>query len=371
VIVLFGATGYTGRLVAAELARRGAEFVLAGRDRDRLRQVSAAVAGGAPVEVAALEDPASLRALLADQSVLISCAGPFTKLGEPLVRAAVETGTHYLDSTGEQRFMRIVFDRYGEAAARAGVALVPAMGFDYAPGDAIARLTCEAVEPVGELLVAYSIEWPGMSRGTVASVLEILSGDEVGYSDREWRALPPGWGRERIAFPDPVGPRTVVAYPAGEVLTVPRHSDVRTVRALMDTRAFAPRALAPLVPAIRPAAARVLRSRLRGPVERLVAKLPEGPTLEARQAAEFRVLTRARGADDGSAQGGVRGRDPYGLTARLLAWGAEQMALPGYDRCGAIGPAAAFDPAELLDDLADLDVSWSLDGDRSAIGAFS
>ena len=69
---------------------------------------------------------------------MINCAGPFNRSGEPVVAAAVQTGSHYVDSTGEQNFMKMVFDRYGEEAERRGVGLVPALGFDYAPGDCIA-----------------------------------------------------------------------------------------------------------------------------------------------------------------------------------------------------------------------------------------
>jgi short subunit dehydrogenase-like uncharacterized protein len=140
-IVLYGATGYTGRLVVEELERRGLDYVLSGRDEAKL----AAVAGEreAPVRAAQLDDERGLRDLLADAKVVISCAGPFTLAGHALVRAAIDTGTHYVDSTGEQPFIKLVFDRRGPAAEWAGVALVPALGFDYAPGDCIARLAAQ------------------------------------------------------------------------------------------------------------------------------------------------------------------------------------------------------------------------------------
>ena len=72
------------------------------------------------MRVASVDDHASLRALLDGADVLINCAGPFTFAGEPVVRAAVDAGVHYVDSTGEQPFIRMVFDRYGAAAEREG-----------------------------------------------------------------------------------------------------------------------------------------------------------------------------------------------------------------------------------------------------------
>ncbi len=123
--MLYGATGYTGRLVLDELERRGLECVLGGRDEAKLARL--ADGRGATVRVAPLDDARALRELLADASAVISCAGPFTLAGHALVRAAIDTGTHYVDSTGEQPFIKQVFDDHGAAAERAGVALVPAL----------------------------------------------------------------------------------------------------------------------------------------------------------------------------------------------------------------------------------------------------
>src|SRR5215216_4882904 len=140
-IAVYGATGFTGRLVAAELRRRGAQMVLSGRNPAKLEILAEEIGGGVETKAARLDDPATLRDLLGPCAAVISCAGPFRLHGEPVLAAAIETGTHYLDTTGEQPFMRTVFERYGDAAERAGVALVTAMGFDYVPGDMIASLT--------------------------------------------------------------------------------------------------------------------------------------------------------------------------------------------------------------------------------------
>src|SRR3954451_18259480 len=155
VIVLYGPTGYTGRLVTRELVDAGADFVLGGRNAEKLSALSRELGQGAPTRVASVDDDTSLRALLDGADVLINCAGPFTHAGEPVVRAAVEAGVHYIDSTGEQTFIRTVFDRYGAAAESRGVALVPACGFDYVPGDCIARIAARGHEPLDELLLAY------------------------------------------------------------------------------------------------------------------------------------------------------------------------------------------------------------------------
>src|SRR5262245_20356685 len=143
-IAVYGATGYTGKLVAAELRDAKADFVLSGRNRDKLLALAEELGGDVEVRPAALSEP-ELRRLLEGCAAVIDCAGPFTLHGEPVLKAAVDTGTHYVDTTGEQPYMKMAFDRYGPPAESAGVAVVPGMGFDYVPGDMIAALTAQGM----------------------------------------------------------------------------------------------------------------------------------------------------------------------------------------------------------------------------------
>ena len=110
-IVVYGATGFTGTLVAHELRRRGLETILAGRSTEKLARLADELGGGVATRAVALDDAAGLHALLSDAAVVIACAGPFLRYGEPVVRAAAETGTHYVDTTGEQPFIALVRDR--------------------------------------------------------------------------------------------------------------------------------------------------------------------------------------------------------------------------------------------------------------------
>jgi len=358
-IVLYGATGYTGRLVAAELSRRGLEHVLSGRDQEKLARL--AEERGVPARAAPLDDGRALRELLGEASAVINCAGPFTLAGDALVEAAIDTRTHYADSTGEQRFIRMVFERHGRAAQRAGVALVPALGFDYAPGDCIAHLAAGGHEPLDELLLAYDVEGFGMSRGTLRSGLEIMKGGDVVFEDGDWRPAPAGVFRASFDFPGPIGRQAMTRYPSGEVITVPRHSQTRTVVSLLTVRTAAPSpALAPVLPYAMPALALALRTPLRPVLRRAMDLLPEGPPEEARRASAFTIVARARGQDGSEGRGIVRGSDVYGLTAVTLAHGAELMSASGYERAGALGPAAAFDAGSFLNHLTGHGLSWEL-----------
>lgn len=358
-IAVYGASGYTGKLVVAELVAGGTDFVVGGRSRSKLERVSREVGGGAPVRVASVDDDASLRALLDGVDVLINCAGPFTHAGEPVVRAAVEAGVHYVDSTGEQPFIRMVFDSYGPKAAERGLALVPACGFDYVPGDCIARIVARDHGPLEELVLAYSVQGFGMTRGTLRSGLEMMrGGNAVEYRDGDWRPAPTGVRRASFEFPEPIGRVPVSPYPAGEPITVPRHSNVRSVRAYLSTRTAVPRAVEPIAPFTFPLLARLLNTPARALLSKAIERLPEGPPEDERRAAAWTIVAHGRTADGKTARGVVRGRDVYGLTARALVWAAQRIGEGRVDGAGALGPAAAFEPEEMLAALADFGVTW-------------
>lgn len=364
-IVVYGATGYTGQLVAHELRRHGLPTVLAGRSADKLARLAEELDGG--IEVAtravALDDRAGLRRLLGDASVVIDCAGPFVHYGEPIVRAAVETGTHYVDTTGEQPYIRRVRERFDDAARAAGVAVVPAMGFDYVPGDLIAHLTAQGAEPLRELVIAYATARVQPTRGTLRTSLGMLADNGDVYENGAWKAAPLRPARGTFPFPDPIGPQPVMRFPSGEVVTVPRHVRTRKVSTLMTVATFAgsPKA-APLVPLVVPALALALRSPLGNALEPLLARFPEGPSQEVRESARFTIVALAHGEDGRTRRGVVRGGDVYGLTATTAVHGAALMRDPGYDRAGVLSAATAYDPRAFLDALAPLGVSYELHG---------
>src|SRR5688500_16072339 len=118
-VLLFGATGYTGRLTAQALARRGADFAVAGRDRAKLERLAAST-GNPDVRVAQVGDVDALADALADVKVLITCVGPFSELGSTAVEAALKAKVHYIDSTGEGPFIGELIESKAEQAREAG-----------------------------------------------------------------------------------------------------------------------------------------------------------------------------------------------------------------------------------------------------------
>jgi len=360
-IAVYGATGYTGRLVAAELRRRGAETVLAGRNRAKLEILAEDLGGEMTVQEGALDDPAALRALLEPCAAVIACAGPFNLHGEPVLAAAIEAGAHYLDTTGEQPFMRKVFEGYGQEADRAGVALVTAMGFDYAPGDMIAALTAEGMGALDEIVLAYAVGGFGATRGTALSALGMMAGGDSEWRDGELATAGRSVGGGSWDFPEPIGRQRMLRYPAGEHITVPRHVETERVRTLLTASTIIS---LPLVARVAPLAMVPFQLSMRTPLRRalgaLIARLPEGPSEESRRSSSFTIVCEARQRDRRQ-RGTVTGGDLYGLTARTTVEGALRCAAPGYDRAGALAPSQAFDPRDFLGRLREFGVEYEVE----------
>ena len=190
-IVVYGATGFVGRLLAEYLAAHapdGARIALGGRSRDRLERMRESLTGAArewPVLVADAADPDQLGSLAASTTVVATTVGPYARYGLPLAMACAEAGTDYADLTGEVLYVRDVIDACHETATRTGARLVTACGFDSVPSDlAVLMLHRQAhadgAGGLGDTTLLVTRMRGGVSGGTVDSMraqLEALDAD--------------------------------------------------------------------------------------------------------------------------------------------------------------------------------------------------
>ena len=192
-MVVFGATGVTGREVARYLAGTGARWGAAGRDQAKLERTLADV-GAEPTETIAADvgDPDSLAAMAASASVVLNLVGPYTNRGRPVIEACIEAGTHYVDLTGEIPFVREMVEDFDVAATEAEVKVVQVCGFEALPPDLAVQLAAETARERWDaeleridVTIAITAQPPGMPRasdaisgGTFQSMAEAVGCDD-------------------------------------------------------------------------------------------------------------------------------------------------------------------------------------------------
>lgn len=353
-IVLFGATGYTGDLTARALVARGGAPLLVGRSAARLETLAGELGGleTAVVDATAPGAVAALAALAGPGDVLVCTVGPFIRWGDTGVKAALASGAHYIDSTGEATFIRTIFERHGAAAEDAGCGLLTALGYDYVPGNLAGALALHAAgERAVSVDVGYFISGGGgsdpssmASGGTQASAAGMIT--EPGYAFRGGRLTTERTARRVREFDG----RPAISIGATEQFALPRaHPGVRDVNVWLGWFGSASRPLQ-VMSAATEIATRV--PGVRGAIASLAGRFAKGstggPDAEARAKTGSRAVAVASDAE-ARALSTVRlaGPNVYDLTAGILAWAALQAASGGLRGTGALGPVDGFGLDEL------------------------
>ncbi|NID14593.1 saccharopine dehydrogenase NADP-binding domain-containing protein [Luteibacter yeojuensis] len=326
-VALYGASGHTGQLVAAELVERGYTPLLAGRNRNALQRVAEGLNGAATIATAEVGDTVALHAMFHGADVVINCAGPHADTSFALALAAIDRGAHYLDTNAvEQLAARRLFDNLGRAAERAGVVLVPGLATFGGLGDLLASRLTSGMGKVTTIAAAYRVDGWIPTRGSMMTASRTQGEPRLRYESGQFTTALESPKIGVFDFGPDLGPLAVVEnYPGVDMATIPQHTDACDVAihmALSTIQAF--RSIDPAMAA--------------------------GTGAEARKMTEFSVLVEARHGDD------VRriiahGKDIYGFTATMLGTAVDRLRddLPV---AGALAPAMAFEAHGFLDALA-------------------
>jgi short subunit dehydrogenase-like uncharacterized protein len=209
--LLYGANGYTGKLITRLAAERGLRPVLAGRDKNTIEQLAAE--HGLEHRIFALDDAPAIDAALREVSVVLHCAGPFSRTSRPMADACLRTGTHYLDITGEASVIETLAARDHEAKA-AGVMLLPCVGFDVVPSDCLASHLKRRLPTATHL--ALGIQGMGrVSHGTATTMVENINRGGLVRRGGKLTPVPAAWKTREIDFGR--GPVQATTIPWGDV----------------------------------------------------------------------------------------------------------------------------------------------------------
>jgi short subunit dehydrogenase-like uncharacterized protein len=393
-IVLYGATGFVGKLTAEYLARAGgaARIALAGRSPDKLLAVRESLGESAaswPILTADASSPSSLNDMAARTRVVVTTVGPYSRYGLPLVAACAAAGTDYADLTGEAMFVRQSIDDYHKEAVDTGARIVHACGFDSVPSDmSVFALYRRAVQDgTGELgdtnFVLRGLKG-GVSGGTAASMVEVFRAASNDPNTRRLFEDPYTLTQDRGAEPElgpqpdlpwrrgrEIAPELAGIWTTGFGMAVYNTRIVRRSNALLDyaygkkfryaeNLSVGSSVFAPIVSAVASAAnnggvalgSRFFRFLPRRLVERIVPKPGTGPSEQARESGYYKAetYTTTTGGARYVARMSQQGDPGYKATSVMLGECALALAFDRdklSDLHGVLTPAAAMGDALL------------------------
>jgi saccharopine dehydrogenase-like NADP-dependent oxidoreductase len=327
-VVVYGATGHTGRFIVAELLRRSLATVISGRDAAQL-EVLAAEWGDVGVRPATVDDASSLDRALVGAAAVVNCAGPFAVTGGPVVEAALRAGIPYVDVAAEIEANASMFADYAEAARKTDTPVVPAMAFFGGLGDLLVTAAMGEWTAADVAHVAYGLSSWHPTEGTRAAGQvshQRRAGRRVRFTDgaleyHEDKASEQDW-----LFPEPLGRRAVIAeFTMADVVTVPSHLAVPEVRTYMTVEA-----------------AKDLAKE--------DTPVPEPVDALGRSDQIFIVDVVVR-AGDVERRATARGQDIYAVTAPLVVEAVRRI-LAGHTRTAGVASAGAmFDAPDFLRSL--------------------
>jgi short subunit dehydrogenase-like uncharacterized protein len=335
--IIYGANGYTGRLVAGAAVARGHRPVLAGRNAGAITALAQEL--GLEHRVFGLDDPAAVDAALRGVDVLLNCAGPFAHTARAMADGCLHNGAHYLDITGEAGVFESLAARNQDAKA-AGVMLLPGVGFDVVPSDCLAAHLQRLLPTASKLALGFQ-GLGRISRGTATTIVENLGRGGLVRRGGLLTPVPPAWKTRVIDFG--AGPVKAMTIPWGDVATAYYSTHIPDIEVYLAAP-FAIRLITRL--------SRYLGWALRSPpvqrfLKRRIQAGPPGPTAEEREHGRSLLWGEARDDAGNRVVSRLRGPDGYTLTAQAAVAVAARV-LAGEAPTGFQTPSSAYGPDFVL-----------------------
>jgi len=337
-ILVYGANGYTGRLVVKAAAEQNIPIIVAGRKADAIQAL--AETNGLTYKVFGLDDKNQLKSALSGVKLILNCAGPFPRTAPQLVEVCLEMGIHYLDITGEIamfEWMKTLDSR----AQKAGIILLPGVGFDVVPTDCLAKKLYQELPEGDTLELAFMNLGGGISHGTLTTMLTNLGSGGAMRKNGKIISRPLGFKGKTIDFGKKQ--RFCIAIPWGDVSTAHFGTGIPNI----TVYSAAPKKfyyLLKLQALLNP----VFRSNwFRLWAQAKIDKNIDGPTPEQNQNGRSLVWGKLSAADGRFVERRFEGPESYWLTA-LAALHIAQEVLKTPDCKGYQTPASCFGPELVL-----------------------
>src|SRR5258708_3512481 len=335
--MIYGATGYTGQLVAEEAVRRGHKPLLVGRSESKLKPLAERL--NLEYAIAAMDGRGALEAVVKRVRLVYNAAGPLVYTIPPMLRACLSAAAHYLDITGETSVYQNVY-QYDSAARDKGIALIPGVGFDFLPIDCLVKYVADQLPDATHLLTAVGMIGSSiigrMSGGTVKSLLEILhhTGNVV---RRNGQLVPIPLGADARKFRFPSGDYMAMPIPWGDLEMEYRATSIPNMTSYLTLPATLIRMLR-LTGGIQ---IRLLHvDAIRNAMSALLGRMITGPGETARKAGNASLYAQVRNANGETREAWLETIEAYQLTINASIPVVERV-LNGEYR-GALTPSQAF-----------------------------
>lgn len=331
-VLLYGANGYTGKLIVQLATPYHLPIVLAGRNEAALQAISRS--SGYACRVVALNNPLLLQQCLEDVAVVIHAAGPFAHTAREMVEACLATGTHYLDINGDVSMFEFV-QRYNEAAMQKNIMLLPGAGFDVVPTDCLALQLKQQLPDAHQLELAFITQGGRISHGTATTMVSKLGRGGAERKNGQIVSVP--LGKHALWLETNQKKRLVLSIPWGDVSTAWYTTGIPNIRTYTGATPLTYRLLQAqgfINPLLRTSFVRQL-------IQRKIDAAPAGPSDAERELAYTYVWGRVRNAGNEMVTASFRCADGYTFTAHsclLLA----QAVLQGNWKPGFQTPARVY-----------------------------
>ncbi len=213
-LLIYGANGYTGKLIVKSAIALGLKPIIAGRSPEKIKRMAQDYT--LEYRVFGLEVHDSVVEKLKDVSLVLHCAGPFSKTAKPMVEACLEAGVHYLDITGELAVFEMIKTYNAQAKAKQ-IVLMPGVGFDVVPTDCVAAILKEKLPDASHLELAFASLGGGVSHGTMSTMVENLG--NPGAIRVEGSIIQEPIGKQGKTIDFGIKPRFAMTIPWGDVST--------------------------------------------------------------------------------------------------------------------------------------------------------
>ncbi len=331
-ILLYGAYGYTGRLIAEELKKQGLDAVLAGRREKPLQEMANEY--GWEYKAFDLSDKETLEGTLHQVPLVIHAAGPFIHTAQPMIDACLVTQTHYLDITGEIPVFEMAA-RYDDQAKAAGLVVMPGTGFDVVPTDCAARYLKDQLPEAIDLQLAFASAGGGFSRGTAKTMVENLGKGGAIRKDGQIITVKDAYAGRTIPFMDK--DRFAMTIPWGDVSTAYHTTGIPNIKVYMSTHPKTFKRLRRMRFLNWLLKTELVKKRLRKRID----QRPAGPDAEDRQNSNMYIWGQATAPDGSTREVQLKTPSGYELTAMASVHIAKRVLDHEVD-AGFHTPAGAF-----------------------------